>query len=155
MTRNGGDPVTPAITRPRPPWSRRRTASLLVGLLLAGISLAGCDLGPPGEPAQPLPAPAPLPANGSTGRDMCGQAPSGLEHSVEGPGSRRFEITRQQLKVIGKHLIEVFCHQGLWRQDAGFGFNYEKDPNKAFVLIGPGRTGLTARQILDRLLGRG
>jgi hypothetical protein len=41
------------------------------------------------------------------------------------------------------------------RQDAGFGFNYEKDPNKAFVLIGPGRTGLTARQILDRLLGRG
>jgi hypothetical protein len=151
MTQNGGEPMTPVIARTRPPWSCRVTASLLAGLLLAGISLAGCDAGPAGEPTQPVPAP--LPASGPRIRDMCGQTPSGGEHSVEGPGSRRFEITRQQLKVIMKHLIEVYCHQGLWRQDAGFGFNYEKDPNKAFVLIGPGRTGLTARQILDRLLG--
>jgi hypothetical protein len=39
--------------------------------------------------------------------------------------------------------------------DAGFAFNYENDPNRAFVLISPGRSGLTARQVLDRLLGRG
>ncbi|HEX6676009.1 MAG TPA: hypothetical protein VF486_13380 [Actinomycetes bacterium] len=147
--------MTPALTRPQPHRPHRGTASLLVGLLLAGIALAGCDLGPAGEPAQPVPAPAPLPASGSPTRDVCGQAPSGLEHSAEGPGSRRFEITRQQLEVIGRHLIEVFCRQGLWRQDVGFGVHYEKDPNKVLVLIGPGRSGLTARQILDRLLGRG
>ena len=57
--------------------------------------------------------------------------------------------------MITSHLIEVFCRQGLWQQDVGFGFNYEKDPNRALVLISPGRSGLTAKQVLDRLLGRG
>jgi hypothetical protein len=80
---------------------------------------------------------------------------SGVGHSAEGPGSQRFEITRQQLAVIGSHLIEVFCDQGLWQQDVGFGLHYEKDPTHVLVLISPGRSGLTVKQVLDRLLGRG
>jgi hypothetical protein len=84
-----------------------------------------------------------------------GQALSGLDHSAEGPGSRRFEITRQRLAVIGSRLVEVLCHQGLWRQDVGFGVHYEKDPTRVLVLVSPGDSGLTAKQVLDRLLGRG
>jgi hypothetical protein len=80
---------------------------------------------------------------------------SGLDHSAEGPGSRPFEITRQRLAVIGSRLVEVLCHQGLWRQDVGFGVHYEKDPTRVLVLVSPGDSGLTAKQVLDRLLGRG
>jgi hypothetical protein len=140
---------------------RRRTASLLLGLLLAGVALAGCH--PTGSDAQPTPSTppaaatqAPRPPSGPpTPLGGCGQALSGVGHSAEGPRARRFEVTRRQLAVIGSHLFEVLCHQGLWQQGVGFGFNYEKDPNRAFVLINPGRSRLTARQILDRLLGRG
>jgi hypothetical protein len=37
----------------------------------------------------------------------------------------------------------------------GFGVHYTNDPNRVVVLISPGRSGLTAKQVLDRLLGRG
>jgi hypothetical protein len=139
---------------------RRSTASLLLGLLLASVTLAGCH--PTGSGAQPTPptppaaAPqAPQPPSGPpTPLGGCGQALPGLGHSAEGPRARRFEITRRQLAVIDSRLIEVLCRQGLWQQDVGFGFNYEKDPDRAFVLINPGRSRLTAKQILDRLLGR-
>jgi hypothetical protein len=133
----------------------RRNASLLLGLLLAGATLAGCR--PAGTGEQPPPSTqAPRPTSGSpTPAGGCGQVLSGAGRSPEGPGTRRFEITRQQLAVISSHLIEVFCDQGLWQQDVGFGFNYEQDPNRVFVLINPGRSGLTAKQVLDRLLGRG
>jgi hypothetical protein len=136
---------------------RPRTASLLLGLLLVA-ALAGCNAG--GQPTQPThptqPTRAPAPASGlPTPLDGCDQALPGLGHSAEGPRARRFEITRQQLLVISHHLIDVFCRQGLWQQDVGFGFNYEKDPNRVFVLVNPGRSSLTAKQLLDRLLGRG
>ena len=147
--------MTTATTRLRDPW---RTAWLLLGLLLAGAVLAGCHPARVAEQSTPptQAAQAPRPTSGSpTPLGGCGQALSGLGHSAEGPGSQRFEITRQQLAVIGSHLIEVFCRQGLWQQDVGFGVHYEKDPNRVLVLISPGRSGLTARQVLERLLGRG
>jgi len=141
--------------------SRRGPRSLLIALLLAGSTLAGCHADRAGEqpaqPAQPTrPAQASPPASGPpTPLGGCGQALSGLGHSAEGPGSRRFEITHQQLEVIGSRLIEVFCRQGLWQQDVGFGVHYTNDPNRVVVLVSPGRSGLTAKQILNRLLGRG
>ncbi len=127
---------------------RPRTALLLLGLLLAA-ALTGCNAG--GQPTQPTqPTRAPAPASGlRTPLGDCGPL------SAEGPRARRFEITRQQLLVIGHHWIDVFCRQGLWQQDAGFGVHYEKDPNRVVVLVNPGRSGLTAKQLLDRLLGRG
>jgi hypothetical protein len=108
--------------------------------------LAGCHRSGPG--AQPAPTTPPAAATQAP-------QPAGLGHSAEGPRARRFTITRQQLAVIGSHLIEVFCRQGLWRYDAGFGVHDEKDPNRVTVLVDPGRSGLTAKQMLDRLLGRG
>jgi hypothetical protein len=36
----------------------------------------------------------------------------------------------------------------------GFGVNFDQDKSKWFVMIHPGRSGLTARQVLDRFLGR-
>jgi hypothetical protein len=144
-----------------PPGLRRGPRSLLIGLLLTGSTLAGCHAEHAGDqPAQltqpTRPAQASPPASGPpTPLGDCGQDLSGLGHSAEGPGSRRFEITRQQLEVIGSRLIEVFCRQGLWRKDVGFGVHYTNDPNRVVVLIGPGRSGLTAKQVLDRLLGRG
>jgi hypothetical protein len=153
--------------RRTPPGSRPGSRFLLVGLLLAGSTLAGCHAKHAGEqptqPTQPTrptrptrPAQASPPASGPpTPLGGCGQALSGVGHSAEGPGSRQFEITRQQLEVIGSRLVEVFCRQGVWQKDVGFGVQYTKDPNRVVVLIGPGRSGLTAKQILDRLLGRG
>jgi hypothetical protein len=147
--------------RRTPPGSRPGPRLLLVGLLLAGSTLAGChakhageqpaQLTQPTRPAQPSPSASGPP----TPLDDCGQALSGVGHSAEGPGSRRFEITRQQLEVIGSRLIEVFCRQGLWQEDVGFGVHYTNDPNRIVVLISPGRSGLTAKQVLNRLLGRG
>jgi hypothetical protein len=144
-------------THPRPAAPRRRTASLLISLLLAGIAVAGCNAGPArGQATQPTqPATAPQPTNGSPAPlGDCAQALPGLGHTAEGAGSQRFEITRQQLTVIGSRLVEVFCRQGLWQQDVGFGVHDEKDPTRVLVLISPGHSGLTAKQILDRLLGR-
>jgi hypothetical protein len=107
------------------------------------------------QAAPTLPIEAPPPASGPpTPLGGCGQALLGLDHSAEGPGARRFEVTQQQLAVIGSRLIEVFCRQGLWRQDVGFGVHYSKDRTRILVLVNPGRSGLTARQVLDRLLGR-
>jgi hypothetical protein len=138
----------------------RRNGSLLPSLLLLGVTLAGCHAGGAGQQPAPTAATTPLtqapqPTSGSrTPAGGCDQL-LGSSPSPEGPGSQRFELTRQQLAVIGSHLIEVLCDQGLWQQGVGFGFNYEKDPNRVFVLISPGRSGLTAKQVLDRLLGRG
>ena len=104
--------------RRTPPGSRPGPRLLLVGLLLAGSTLAGChakhageqpaQLTQPTRPAQPSPSASGPP----TPLGDCGQALSGVGHSAEGPGSRRFEITRQQLEVIGSRLIEVFCRPG-------------------------------------------
>ena len=65
----------------------------------------------------------------------------------------RFYVTPQQMEVIERRLFEVLCGQGLWRQGVGFGTNLDQK-GRRFVLIHPGRSGLTARQILDRFLGR-
>jgi hypothetical protein len=144
--------------RRTPPGSRPGPRLLLVGLLLAGSTMAGCHAKHAGEqPAQPTrpPPPSPSASGPPTPLGDCGQTLSGVGHSAEGPGSRRFEITRQQLEVIGSRLIEVFCRQGLWQEDIGYGVHYTNDPNRVVVLISPGRSGLTAKQVLDRLLGRG
>jgi hypothetical protein len=76
-------------------------------------------------------------------------------HPAEGPLARRFRITRAQLEVIGSHMVDVLCRQGLWKKNVGFGVSYQTDSDHAIVLVNPGRSGLTARQMLDRMLGRG
>jgi hypothetical protein len=41
------------------------------------------------------------------------------------------------------------CGRRTW----GFGVHYTDDPNRVVVLVSPGRSGLTAKQVLNRLLG--
>jgi hypothetical protein len=66
----------------------------------------------------------------------------------------RFFVTRQQFETIDRRLLLVLCGQHLWQQGVGFGENRNLQQTRFWVLIHPGRSGLTARQILDRLLGR-
>jgi hypothetical protein len=146
--------MRPATTRPPARWR----AAPLFGLLLACAILAGCQ--PAGDAPSPPPPPGSAtqatqpPVGADTPQGGCGERLSGVGHPAEGPLARRFVITRQQLEVIIHHLIDVFCRQGLWRKGVGFGARSEDDGTHVQVFVNPGRSGLTARQLLDRLLGR-
>jgi hypothetical protein len=123
---------------------------LAVAVALAGAVLAGCTPDQPGGPA--LPGPAPAPPTTQSLAAQCGSKPFGAAEA-EDPGWVRFYVTPRQMEVIESRLLEVLCRQGLWRQGVGFGTNVDRKGR--FVMIHPGRSGLTARQVLDRFLGRG
>jgi hypothetical protein len=133
------------------PWTRPGgTLRLPLALLLAAVVLAGCT---PDQPAGPvLPGPAPAPPTTQSLAAMCGPKPFGAAQP-EHAGWVRFYVTPQQMDVISSRLLEVHCRQGLWRQGVGFGTNVDPQ-GRRFVMIHPGRSGLTARQVLDRFLGR-
>jgi hypothetical protein len=133
-----------------PARSHKPTPLLLVGLLGAAIALAGCLPGRSDEPAPPAPqAPAPQPTNLASP----GCSPT-LGDVQADEGFKRFDVTPQQLAVIQGRLIEVLCRQGLWDQGVRFGMNFNTDRTRFWVLIHPGRSGLTPQQVLNRLLGR-
>jgi hypothetical protein len=133
------------------PWTRRGgTVRLAVAVALAGAVLAGCTPDQPGGP--PLPGPAPAPPTTQSLAAQCGSKPFGAAEA-EDPGWVQFYVTPRQMEVISSRLLEVLCRQGLWRQGVGFGTNVDRKGR--FVMIHPGRSGLTARQVLDRFLGRG
>jgi hypothetical protein len=48
---------------------------------------------------------------------------------------------------------EVLVRQHLLDQGVHFGANFDPEKHSYFVLIDPGRSGLGAREILDRLPG--
>jgi hypothetical protein len=135
-----------------------RLRMLTVILVVAGAVLAGCGLAPPpDEPALP-PPPAPSPAGPPVAPPSppvrCGPRPPGAEQPPD--AWVKFDVTEAQLQLIDRRLREVLCRQGLWRKGVGFGFNRTPEEGTgAFVMIHPGFSGLSARQILDRLLGRG
>ena len=133
---------------------RRRpgaTALLPVVMVLVGSILAGCVPASPDQPSLPAPA-TPRPATRPSEAALCGPKPLGAEQPPE--AWAQFYVTSQQLEVINSRLRKVLCRQGLWRQGVGFGANFDQDKSKWFVMIHPGRSGLTARQVLDRFLGR-
>jgi hypothetical protein len=84
-----------------------------------------------------------------------------LHHRDLGPtadGARRrrlptFIVDAQQYELIGKRLHQVQQREGLWDQGVRFGANVDPETGEYVVLIKPGRSRLSARQILDRLLG--
>jgi hypothetical protein len=69
-------------------------------------------------------------------------------------GWERFDITPQQWEVLHPRVKEVIVDQGLWQQGVRFGFNFNEERTSYWVIIHPGDSGLTHRQVLDRLLGR-
>ena len=140
-----------------------RLRILTVVLVVAGAVLAGCGLAardepvvppPPGPSPVAPPSPAPPSPAPLTPAVRCGPRPPGSEQPPD--AWVKFDVTEQQLEVIDGRLREVLCRQGLWRKGVGFGFNRTPEEGTgAFVMIHPGFSGLSARQILDRLLGRG
>jgi hypothetical protein len=119
-----------------------------VALLLAvTLVLAGC--GPEG-PDTPAPAPTSAPPTLRPATTLVSSLPR-LLRKVD--GYSMFEVSAQQYEIIGKHVYQVYFRDGLSDQGARFGANYVPKEHLHFVLIDPGLSGLSARQILDRLLG--
>lgn len=129
--------------------NRSRRGALAVVLVLAGVVLAGCGSG---APAPPPPAPVvPSPAAPPGEASLCGPKPFGAQQPED--AWVRFDVTAEQAQVIEHNLVKVLCRQGLWRQGVGFGVNFNQDRTRWFVMIHPGFSRLSARQILNRLLG--
>ena len=126
-----------------------RTAPLPVVLALAGVVLAGCTGGPPvAPPTAPLvPSPAARPSDAS----LCGPKPFGAEQPAD--AWEEFAVTAEQVQAIERRLVRVLCREGLWRKGVGFGVNFHPERGSWFVIIHPGFSGLSPRQILDRLVG--
>jgi hypothetical protein len=126
---------------------------MLAVVLVAGAVLAGCGLGAPDRPVLPSPPdPSPVGPPPDIG-SRCGPRPPGSEQPPD--AWVQFDVTEAQLQVINGRLLEVLCRQGLWRKGIGFRFNHNQEGTGYLVEIHPGFSGLTARQILDRFLGRG
>ena len=113
---------------------------------------AGCVPGPPRVEAPPTAPLTPTPAAGPGDASLCGPKPFGAQQPED--AWQQFEVTKAQLEVINRRLIRVLCREGLWRKGVGFGAGYDPDRETEFVMIHPGFSGLTARQVLDRFLGR-
>jgi hypothetical protein len=137
------------------PTQRRRPGrpGPAVALALAAAVLAGCVPGARVEAPEAPPAPAPTaPAVPASDSSRCGPRPFGAQQPET--AWKQFDVTPAQREVINRRLILVLCDQGLWRKGVGFGAGYDPDRNTEVVMIHPGFSGLTARQILDRFLGR-
>ena len=127
------------MTRPRP------VPLLAVAAVLTAV-LTGCGAGDPDEPAQPGPAPAPTLSPATT-------LVSGLPRHVGNDGTFQiFEVTAQQRELVARNAVRVLARDGLSDRGVRFGITDQFKP-RHMVLIDPGLSGLTARQILDRMLG--
>ena len=128
---------------------------LAVALVLAAtVGLAGCGWERPGQraPAQTLPSPTRTvpPATLTPGTTLVSTLPRLMRVA---DGYHQFEVSPQQYEIIGKNLHQVLLKERLWDQGVRFGANYVPEKNLHFVLIDPGFSHLSAREILDRLLG--
>jgi hypothetical protein len=127
------------------------TCRVVVLALVVAVPLAGCG-GGPGErdtptpvPTQTAPPPSLSPATTVT------WAPPRMVRVVD--GYHMFIVNAQQYELIGKRLNQVLRREGLWDQGVRFGANFDRETGEYFVLIKPGLSRLSARQILNRLLG--
>jgi hypothetical protein len=128
----------------------RRTLVLALALAVAA-ALAACRAGgeepvPPGPvPTQTSPPPTLSPST------TLASAPPRMVRVVD--GYQVFEVSAQQYELIGKRLVQVLHREGLWDQGVRFGANADPARGWYVVLIKPGSSQLSSRQILNRLLG--
>jgi hypothetical protein len=131
------------MIRPRPAL----VLVLAVAALLAGCSYGGSEEPPAGTPVtnQTLPPPTLSPNTTLT---------SALPRLLRvADGWHQFEVSPQQYDVIGRRVHQVLVREGLWDQGVRLGANFDREKDLHFVLIKPGLSQLSARQILNRLLG--
>ena len=112
-------------------------------ILLLVAAIGGCSAGGGREPTSPVPT-----ATLSPTTTLVSDLPRQI--GTDG-GYQIFEVTAQQYQLIGQHVHEVIVRQKLHDQGVRFGAGINQ--GKHIVLIDPGFSGLTARQILNRLLG--
>jgi hypothetical protein len=129
--------------------TRQRLALLLAAIaVLAGCSYGGFDEPPPEGPVSTQTLPPPTLSPNTT---LTSALPRLLRVA---DGWHQFEVSPQQYDVIGRRVHQVLVREGLWDQGVRFGANFDREKDLHFVLIKPGFSQLSARQILDRLLGR-
>jgi hypothetical protein len=123
-----------------------------VALLLAAmLALAGCSPDRPDAPAPISPSPTrTLPPTTLPPGTTLGSSLPRLLRVVD--GYHQFEVSAQQYELIGRRVGELFARERLLDRGARFGANFDPDKRFYFVLIDPGFSGMSARQILDRLL---
>ena len=125
-------------------------------LLAATLVVTGCGRERPDAPA-PAPAPTSTPPTRTlpqptlrSGTTLVSSLPR-LLGMVD--GYHQFEVSEQQYELIGRRAARVLVRQHLLDQGVRFGANYDPEKHFYFVLIDPGLSHLSAREILDRLLG--
>ncbi|HZD38832.1 MAG TPA: Clp protease N-terminal domain-containing protein [Actinomycetes bacterium] len=69
-------------------------------------------------------------------------------------GWERFDITPDDWEVIHPRVGPVLFDGGLWERGVRFGFNFNQEGTRYWVIIHPGESGLIHEQVLDRLLDR-
>ena len=127
----------------------RRGLALVVALAVA-VVLAGCG-GDPGKPVPPGPVPTrTAPASLSPTTTLTWAQPR-MVRVVD--GYVVYEVNAQQYQLIGRRLVQVLHREGLWDQGVRFGANADPSRDWYVVLIKPGLSKLSTRQILNRLLG--
>jgi hypothetical protein len=117
-------------------------ARLCIVLLLVAAIGGGCSADGAREPTPPVPTATLSPTT----------LVSALPRQIGTDGGYQiFEVTPQQYQLIDQHVHEVIVRQKL--NDQGVRFGAGINQGKHIVLIDPGFSRLTARQILNRLLG--
>lgn len=129
---------------------RSRRGLALAVVLAVAVVVTGCarDAGGP-VPAGPVPTRT-LPAPALSPTTLAGPQPRAVR-VVD--GYTVFEVNAQQYELIGRRLVQVLRREGLWDQGVRFGANADPSRNWYVVLIKPGFSQLSPRQILNRLLG--
>jgi hypothetical protein len=122
----------------------RRRSLALAATLAVTVLLAGCSRDA-GEPVPAGPVPTLSPATTLT------WAQPRMVRVVD--GFSVFEVNAQQYELIGRRLTQVLHREGLWDQGVRFGANADPSKDWYVVLIKPGLSRLSPRQILNRLLG--
>jgi hypothetical protein len=130
--------------------TRRGFALALALAVTAG--LAGCGAGGAGAPVPPNPIPTrTVPTPTLSPNTTLGWTQPRMVRIVD--GFHVFEVNAQQYELIGKRLHQVLRREGLWDQGVRFGANADPAKDWYIVLIKPGLSQLSPRQILNRLLG--
>jgi hypothetical protein len=128
------------MIRPRP------ALVLAVAALLAGCSYGRSEQPPAGTPVTNQTRPPPTLSPNTT-------VMSRLPRLVGTEGKYLvFAVSPQQYELVDRNFYQVIIREKLWDEGVRFGAGFDQARQVHLILIDPGFSQLSARQILDRLL---